>query len=264
MKGEFAIFSLEASKLERSLKVSEPVTDTVWTGQNVIFATSKGSVKVWQGGNEVASFAEHAGPATALALHPGAEILASVGSDKSFVFYDLTTLKRVTRVYTSSSLTSAAFHPDGHLFGAGTTTGEIKLYMTKTGDEAATFNLGAPVQSFVFSENGYWIAATAKGQTTVTIFDLRKEGDAAVAKVLDIGSSVQNLTWDYTGQFLATAGPSGVTVQQYSKGSKSWSEVLQSATPAVALKWGEDAKKLVTVNKDGVISILGKHSVVHV
>lgn len=102
LKGDVAIFSLEAAKVERSLRVDEPVTDTAWTGQSVIFATSKGSVKVFQGGNQVASFSEHAGPATALALHPGGEILASVGTDKSFIFYDLEALKRVTRVYTES------------------------------------------------------------------------------------------------------------------------------------------------------------------
>ncbi|KAJ9150762.1 Pre-mRNA-processing factor 19 [Pleurostoma richardsiae] len=257
LKGDVAIFSVESGQVERSLQVDEPVTDTLWVGADVVFATSKGSVKVFRGGSQVASFSEHAGAATALALHPGGEIIASVGTDKSFVFYDLASLKRVTRVYTESSLTTCAFHPDGHLFAAGTTSGDIKLFMTKTGEEAASFSLGAPLQAFVFSENGYWIAATAKGQTTVTIFDLRKEGDAATAKILDIGSSVQSLAWDYSGQFLATAGPTGLTVQQYAKSSKSWTEPLRNGTPAVAVKWGEAAKKLVAVNSDGVVSILG-------
>lgn len=256
LEGDVAIFSVATGQAERTLKVDEPITDTLWHGSKVVFSTSKGSVKVFENGSEVASFADHAGAATALTIHPGGVILASVGADKSFVFYDLNELKRVTRVYTSAPLTACAFHPDGHLFAAGTNSGDIKMYLTKTGEEAATFSLGAPIEALVFSENGYWIAATAKGQTTVTVFDLRKEGDAAVAKVLDIGSSVQSLAWDYTGQFLATAGPSGVTVQQYSKGRKSWSEVLQSATPAVAVAWGEEAKKLVTANGEGVVSVL--------
>lgn len=257
LKGDVAIFSITAGTLERSLKVDEPVTDTLWSGPKVMLATAKGSVKVYENGSEVASFSEHAGAATALSLHPGGNILASVGTDKSFVLYDLSALRRVSRVYTDAALTRCAFHPDGHLFAAGTSTGEIKMLLTKTGEEAATFSLGAPVEGLAFSENGYWIAATAKGQTTVTVFDLRKEGAAATAKVLEVGSSVQRLAWDYTGQFLATAGPSGVTVQQYSKGSKKWSELLQSATPAVGLGWGEQAKALVTVNGDGVISVLG-------
>ena len=155
------------------------------------------------------------------------------------------------------ALTACAFHPDGHLLAAGTVTGDIKVFMTTSGEQAASFSLGAPVQAIVFSENGYWIAATAKGQTTVTIFDLRKEGDAATAKVLDIGSAVQSLAWDYSGQYLATGGTAGVTVQQYAKGSKSWTQPVSLGTPAVSVRWGPEAKKLLTVDADGVVSILG-------
>jgi len=143
------------------------------------------------------------------------------------------------------------------LLATGTLSGDIKVFMTKSGEQAASFSLGAPLQALVFSENGYWIAATAKGQTTVTIFDLRKEGDAATAKVLDIGSSVASLAWDHTGQFLATAGPAGITVQQYAKGSKAWVQSLSSATPSVCVRWGAEAKKLVAVNSEGVVTILG-------
>lgn len=130
--------------------------------------------------------------------------------------------------------------------------------MTGTGEEAAAFALGAPIQAIAFSENGFWFAATAKGQTTVTIFDLRKQGDAAQAKVLDVGGAVQRLAWDYSQQFLATAGPAGVTVQQYSKGAKAWSEPLRAAVSnAVDVAWGPEAGKLLVVNSEGVVSVLG-------
>ncbi|KAI1339396.1 cell cycle control protein [Xylariaceae sp. FL0016] len=257
LTGDVAIYSIEADKVERSLKVNEPVTDSIWEGSKVIFATAKGSVKVFENGSEIVSFSEHAGPANGLAMHPSQEILASIGSDKSFVFYDLINLQRATRIYTNAALTACAFHPDGHLFAAGTNTGDIKLFMTKTGEEAAAFSLGAPVQALTFSENGFWFAATAKGQTTVTIFDLRKEGNAAQVKVLDVGGAVDSLAWDYSQQFLATAGPAGVTVQQYNKSSKKWSEPLRAAVGAVDVQWAENASKLVAVNGEGVISVLG-------
>ena len=108
-----------------------------------------------------------------------------------------------------------------------------------------------------FSENGFWLAGTAKGQTAVTVFDLRKEGAAATVKVLETGGSVQSLAWDYTGQFLATAGPSGVTVQQYAKSSKKWSEPFRNATPSVAVRWGQSGRKLVSVNGEGVVTVFG-------
>lgn len=158
---------------------------------------------------------------------------------------------------TSTALTRCAFHPDGHLFAVGTSSGDVKLYMTKNLEQAAVFKLGAPVQALTFSENGFWLAATAKGQTTVTIFDLRKEGDAATAKVLETGGSVQSLAWDYTGQYLATGGPSGVTVQQYTKSSKKWSEPFRNSTAVVGVRWGESARKLVAVNDNGVVSVFG-------
>ena len=153
-------------------------------------------------------------------------------------------------------LTTCAFHPDGHLFAAGTSTGDIKLFTTKSLEEAAVFNLGAPIQALVFSENGFWFAATAKGQTTVTIFDLRKEGEAAKVKVLEVGGTVQSLTWDYSGQFLATAGASGVTVQQYTKSSKKWSEPLRTSVPSSQVYWGAEGRKLLTAN-EGSVTVLG-------
>ena len=102
LQGDVGIFSIEAAKLERSLQINEPITDTIWLGTRIILATAKGSVKVYDGGNEVASFADHAGPTTGLALHPSEDILAAVGADKSIVLYQLSTLKRVARVFTDA------------------------------------------------------------------------------------------------------------------------------------------------------------------
>ena len=102
LDGDVAIYSVEGDKLERSFKIDEPVTGSTWAGAKVIFTTAKGTVKVFDSGTEVASFLDHAGPVTGLSVHPSNEILATVGSDKSFVFYDLVNLQRATRVYTNS------------------------------------------------------------------------------------------------------------------------------------------------------------------
>ncbi|KAK4131557.1 Prp19-domain-containing protein [Trichocladium antarcticum] len=256
LDGKVDIYSIQANKVERSLDVAEPVTATVWTGSKVVVATAKGAVKVFDNGDETASFQAHAGAVTGLAMHPGGRVLASVGVDKSFIFYDLDTLERVSRGYTDAALTSCAFHPDGNLFGAGTQAGDIKIFKTDTGEQAESFSLGSPVQTLVFSENGFWFAAAGKGQSTVAIFDLRKSGPAAQVKELQTGDA-QTLAWDYTGQFLATAGSTGVTVQMYVKSAKSWSEPLRTSTPATAIRWGAEARSLVTVSKEGVVSVLG-------
>ncbi|KAH8178556.1 prp19/Pso4-like domain-containing protein [Sarocladium implicatum] len=255
--GDSVVYSVDADQVERQFAVGEPVTDTLWSGSRVMYATSQGSIKIYEGGNETGVLSEHSGPATGLSIHPCGDILGSVGADKAVIFYSLKDMKRVSRAYTDASLTTCAFHPDGHLFAAGSTSGAVKLFMTKTLENVATYPLGAPVQALTFSENGFWLAATAKGQTTVTIFDLRKEGDASVAKVLETGGAVQSVSWDYTGQYLATGGASGVTVQQYAKSSKKWSEPFRNSVPAVSVRWGAEGKQLVSVNNEGVVSVFG-------
>ncbi|KAH8811945.1 WD40-repeat-containing domain protein [Xylogone sp. PMI_703] len=253
--GSAGIYSIADKTVQKEFKIEGAVTGAIWAGNTPIVSTSSGAVKVL--GDKEHSFAAHAGPANSLALHPCGEILASVGVDKSFVFYDLPASKQVTQVYTDSELTTAAFHPDGHLFVTGGVDGQIKIFHTKTGEPAATFDLGGPVQDISFSENGFWFAAVAKDSMTITIFDLRKEGKAAEAKVLEIGGTVVSTRWDYTGQFLAASGPNGLTITHYNKSSKSWTDVISIAVPATAVQWGPQAETLATVNGDGIVTILG-------
>lgn len=124
----------------------------------------------------------------------------------------------------------------------------------KSGANAADFSMDGPVEDLTFSENGTWLAAASKGSTKVSIWDLRK---STQIKVLEVGGQIQHLRWDYTGQFLALAGPSGLAVHQYSKSSKEWSELLRSAVPAVAVEWGSMAQTLVALGPDGALTILG-------
>lgn len=79
----------------------------------------------------------------------------------------------------------------------------------------------------------------------------------AQTKALDIGARVDHVRWDYSAQYLAAAGPSGVSVQYYMKKEKKWSEPLRSAVSAVATAWGSRAGRLVGVSKEGVVTVLG-------
>jgi pre-mRNA-processing factor 19 len=118
----------------------------------------------------------------------------------------------------------------------------------------ASFDSGGPLQSISFSENGTWFASVVRGQTSVAIWDLRK---MATIKVLEIGSPVESVHWDYTGQFAAIAGPGCVSVHQYSKSSKSWSEPFRKAVPAKDVQWGPNASSLVVLTPEGGINVLG-------
>ncbi|KAJ0418405.1 WD40-repeat-containing domain protein [Aspergillus carlsbadensis] len=252
-EGVVGVFSLSQKQVLQSLQANGPVIDAIWAGEKAVVASATGTVKVFEGGNEVASFSSHAGAATGLALHATGDIVASVGADKSYVLYDLTTNAVIGQNFSDASLLSVQFHPDGHLLAAGGADGQIKIYDVKTGSPAANFELAGPVKRVFFSENGTFLAAVTENSTTVSIWDLRS---AKEAKVLETGSQVDSIYWDYTGQFILTGGPSGLTVQQYSKASKAWSEPLRSAVPAVAVAWGSSAQSIVALNTGGGLTVL--------
>ena len=270
-KGGVGVVSLLDNSITHSLNVGKGhATSGLWAQDRAVVSTSTGSIKVFEKDEEVTSYSVHAGRANAVALHPSGTILGSVGEDKSYALYDLEVDRLLTHVYTNSSkslphprrgsenlqvlgLHCAQFHPDGHLLAAGGADGQIKIFELKSGAEAATFELGAPVKCVFFSENGIWLAGVTNGSTSISIWDLRKATDIAA---IETGSVIDSISWDYTGQFLAVAGEQGVSVQQYVKASKEWSEILKRGSPATRIAWGKDAQSLVTVDGEGIITTL--------
>ena len=78
------------------------VTDNLWAGNRTVTGTSAGTVKIFEDGNELASFPGHAGEVTGLALHASGDILASVGVDKSYILYDLISSTTSLQIFTNS------------------------------------------------------------------------------------------------------------------------------------------------------------------
>lgn len=231
------------------------VTSAVWAAERAVLATSKGQVSVRDplSGSELAIFSEHAGGVSALTVHPSGEILASVGVDGSYVVYDLVALNVASKVQPGGPFTCAKFHPDGHLLAAGGRDGHIRVYDIKSGTEAADFDFGSPLKRITFSENGIWLAAVAENSSTISIWDIRKSGEI---KALETGGIIESIDWDYTGQFLVSGGAESVTVNQYTKASKSWTEPLKAAIPATCVAWGKSARSLVSLNDEGVLTVL--------
>ena len=127
------------------------------------------------------------------------------------------------------------------------------MFDVKTGTNAANLESTGPIEAISFSENGTWLASAAKGFTNVSVWDLRK---AAVIHTIDIASPILALQWEYTGQFLAIAGPSGLVVQHYSKSTKEWSEPLKSAMPSLAVGWGLNASSIYCLDTEGSVTTL--------
>ncbi|KAF2719773.1 PTPLA-domain-containing protein [Polychaeton citri CBS 116435] len=249
--GSIGVYDLAQSAFTtRTSLGAGAVLNGAWCGDRPAVATSSGAVVIVQEGQVQAKFSQHAGAATAVAAHPCGDVLASVGVDKSAVLYDVQNGKVLTQVFSDSELSSVAFHPDGHLLAAGAKNGSIKLYDVKTFSLAHTFEptSACPIISVEFSENGTWLASASEGQSTITVWDLRK---LAALKVIEAGSEITGISWDYTGQYLAACGPGGIVVSQYAKKEKAWSEPLRKAISAVDVAWGTGAKSLLALTGDG-------------
>ncbi len=102
-----AVYSIADKKVQETLKAGAAITDGIWYGNHPVISTASGVVKVF--GDKEITFKSHAGSVNALAIHPCGEILASVGVDKSFVFYDLPGGKAATQVYTDSGINCFQF-----------------------------------------------------------------------------------------------------------------------------------------------------------
>lgn len=101
--GIAGVWSIPEKKVLRELDVGSAITDAIWIDDRAAVATADGHVKIIRDRDEVATFRGHSGAVTALALHPCKEILASVGPDKSYIYYDLSALAQGFQAYTDSS-----------------------------------------------------------------------------------------------------------------------------------------------------------------
>ena len=101
-EGKAGVFSISGNKMTEEFSVGSPVTSALWAGGKAVVATSTGTIKVFENGTEMATLSGHAGEVSDMALHPSGEILASVGVDKSFIFYDLQTSTQALQVGTTS------------------------------------------------------------------------------------------------------------------------------------------------------------------
>ncbi|ETN44895.1 uncharacterized protein HMPREF1541_09770 [Cyphellophora europaea CBS 101466] len=254
--GGVDVFSVARNQVVQSFTAgSGTITGAAWAGERAIISTSKGQVSVRDAasGSELGLFTAHTSGVSAVTVHPSGELFASVGADGIYVVYDIETMSVATQVASGGAFTCARFHPDGHLLAAGGPGGQIKVYDVKTGTEAAVFAFGSPLKQIIFSENGIWLAAIAENSTTISVWDIRKSTEI---KALETNGVIASIDWDYTGQFLVSAGPSGITVNQYSKASKAWTEPLKLAVPATAVAWGKSAQSLLTLSSEGAITVL--------
>jgi pre-mRNA-processing factor 19 len=272
--GTAVVYETDGSAPPFELNTGSRILDGTFWESKAVFALASGAVKIYDGSNETASFAVHAGPATGVSLHPSGDLLASVGSDKSYVLYDLRSLdgQPAARVFSDSGklrlldehnfnpitddvveLTCCQFHPDGQLLAAGAKDGKIRIFNISTSEIGASLQTDGPVLSLSFSENGYFLASASAGSKTVQNWDLRKE---AVANTIEFGQQVISVAWDHSAQFLAAVGSGAVAIFGYQKKAKTFEELLKKGVEnARRVAWDPNGKHLLVDGPEGVLTL---------
>ncbi|GAA5833028.1 hypothetical protein JCM11251_006484 [Rhodosporidiobolus azoricus] len=275
------VYNRETSKNIAKLKghtkkVTSVLSSTSLTEEGipsfVVSASLDKSVRVWSpsGNKTVYSCSSNlslGGEVTSLALHPSNTLVASSCSDGTWSIHDLKGEKASTILTGSlpddaaegTSNTAIAFHPDGGIFGVGSSDGKIRVFEIVSGKCVASFeghsaeSDAKEVTSLSFSENGYTLASAANGSKQVKIWDLRKLSNSANID-LDEGASVTAVKFDYTAQFLAVVGSDARIYQ-----NKTWELLAKSdenGAELTAVAWGKDSKEVVVVGIDRTARIL--------
>lgn len=158
----------------------------------------------------------HTAPVNDISLHPLSEYFVSCSDDGSWAFSNLELGSVVQKIPVGNlKIGCLQLHPDGRLLGTGDSSKKVQIWEIHT--QSPIVQLPAfdtAVTSLSFSENGYHLAASSQ-DGTVRVFDLRKT--IQLHEFRSPGSTVNKVQYDYTGQYLACAGPD-IRVYQ----SKSW------------------------------------------
>jgi pre-mRNA-processing factor 19 len=257
------VFNNSTERIEATLKGhTKKVTQCIYHPDEdlVITGSADNTIRVWDVPNSQCTqvFKFHDGNITGLSLHPVGDYLLSCSLDDHWAFSDI----RSGRLYvkcpsdekSNGGLTCAKFHPDGLIFGIGTSDSVIKIWDLKERTNVANFpgHSGA-ITSLAFSENGYYLATSAE-DSVIKLWDLRKLKNFKTIQLED-NFEVKDLSFDYSGSYLACAG-TDVRIYQV----KQW-DVLKTFNDHTALatgvRFGTNAKTLITASMDRSLKFYG-------
>lgn len=210
----------------------------------------------------------------ALALHPSGTLVASAQADGAWSIHDVPAAgsdSKPTTLLTGSlpadvaegtSNTAIAFHPDGAIFGVGSSDSKIRIFDTPTGGCIASFDGhsavgGGAITSLSFSENGYTLASSAEGSNQVKLWDLRKLSNSANIDLPE-GNVVNCVKFDESAQFLCVVGTDARVYQ-----NKTWEELVKSdenGAELTAVSFAKSGKEVVVAGIDRTVRVLSAPS----
>jgi len=233
--------------------------------RNAILSSSQdGTVRVWRGAADtwkcVHVLNVHQGRSVpAFDIHVFGEHVLSVGEDATWAFTDMNTaqtLLSVPNVFSSdgstrSPFTSCQIHPDGVILGTGTVDHQIRIWDLRSQKNVATFEgHTGEIVDLAFNENGYFLATVARDEV-LKLWDLRAP---KIINSITLGTPPQTLEYDYSGRYLAVA--MGNELRIFADKTLDHVYTIDEHTAEVTdVKWGRDAKSLVTTSMDRQIKV---------
>lgn len=218
-----------------------------------ITASADHTVRVWSIPNSSCAYTikAHEGAVTGLSVHATGDYVLTSSTDQHWAFSDIQTgkvlCKNISDPNAGHGLTCAQFHPDGLIFGTGTTDSIIKIWDLNERTNVANFpGHSGPITAIAFSENGYFLATSAD-DSVVKLWDLRKLNNFKTI-TLDESEEIKALSFDKSGNYLAIAG---TNIQLYVV--KKW-ELLKTLTDhsgiVTSVKFGQNASFLASASMD--------------
>ncbi|OMJ23051.1 Pre-mRNA-processing factor 19, partial [Smittium culicis] len=205
------------------------------------------TVKIWSRGSQdnysewsnIHVLKNHNSAISGLSAHPSNSLIFSSSVDGLWFLDDIQTGRTLfsAKMRDNLPIFSSAVHPDGLIYGTGSSEGGLHIWDIKSQNVLMEFNINHPsstilgnVSSLNFSENGYYLAAACND--IVQILDLRKKSAIHTVQLSIPSQSSESQPWastsvvnsvqfDRSGSYLAIAGEDTRIYK-----SKSWTELL--------------------------------------
>jgi len=226
-----------------------------------ITASADNTVRVWSIPNSSCAYTirAHDAAVTGLSLHATGDYVLTSSIDQHWAFSDIQTgkvlIKSISDPNASHGLTCAQFHPDGLIFGTGTTDSSIKIWDLKERKYVASFpGHSGPITAIDFSENGYYLATSAD-DSVVKLWDLRKLKNFKTIP-LDENDEIKSLSFDKSGNYLAVAGSN---IQIYVV--KQWDllrQINDHTGLVTSVKFGKNADFLASASMDRTLKYFSR------